>query len=158
MPASKIPFLIKHVALAIYESGDVIGSTPTQKITGALDIARHRLVEYGFLYQGSETGPVEDIKLTAKGKASEQKHKVHGPKAKNLKFDTLYALIASAHEDEEANTAGDDPSDAEFSVSPTARKQRIQARHARAAKSRAKPRKSVRAPKRVRRIKNARRA
>lgn len=157
MPASKIPFLVKHVALAIYESGDVKGSTPTQKITGAMDIARHRLVEYGFLYPGSQTGPVENMKLTAKGLERERKHKYHGPKTKNQKFDKLYELISPAQEEAEEDMVGDDPREVEFGSHPQVRSRRTQARHAHAAKSMAKPRTKVRVPKRVRRAKNARR-
>jgi len=157
--ATLVPFLVKHVAMAIYESGDVHGKSPTQKITGALDIARHRLVEYGFLRKGSETGPVEEIRLTVKGLKREQKHKYHGPKTKNQKFDRLFDLIADAHDSDEDESTDDDPRDVKFHEDgPLHRKQRTQSRHAHAAKRAAKPRKRARVPPaRVRRVTKARR-
>lgn len=150
--ASVIPFLVKHVAIAIYESGDVHGSSPTQKITGAMDIARHRLVEYGFLRRGSEKGPVADIRLTPKGMQRELKHKYHGPRAKNLEFDRLFSLIEGAQEVEDA------PKDVEPENLESARLQRTrrkQTRHAFAAKSAAKPRRKAKVPVRVKKAKSA---
>lgn len=154
MAKINVPFLVKHVALAIYESGDVHGSSPTQKITGAMDIARHRLVEYGFLRKGSETGPVDNIKLTVKGMRGEQRHKYHGPRAKNEKFDKLYELIAEVDQTDEEDAEGIDPMLAEEN-SPADRKKVRQARHAAAARSAAGPRKSPRVPKRVKKAKAA---
>lgn len=152
MASNNVPFLVKHVALAIYESGDVHGSSPTQKITGAMDIARHRLVEYGFLRKGSETGPVEQIRLTTKGMQGEQKHRHHGPRSKNMKFDELYALIAVADNEGAEGAEGVDPSE---NLEHESHKERMQVRHAHVAKSASGPKKTSRVPKRVKKAKAA---
>lgn len=155
MAKNNVPFILKHVALAIYESGDVHGSSPTQKITGAMDIARHRLTEYGFFRKGSETGPIEKIKLTVKGMRGEQRHKYHGPRQKNEKFDALYSLIAEADNEEDDDTAGDPDMPDENFAGQDAREERKQVRHAHAARSAAGPKAKVRVPKRVKKAKAA---
>jgi hypothetical protein len=151
--AEKIPILVQHVALAIYESGDVSGS-PTLRMTGAMDIARHRLVEYGFLRLGSEKGSVDSIRLTAKGSRRDAHHRGHGGKEKYEKFAKLYALIAPAH-DTEADDQVDltEPAKADEGDTWAQRSAKTKARHARVAMRAASPRKRA---KRVRRAKSAR--
>ena len=154
MAKATVTFLIKHVALAIYESGDVKRTSKTQKITGAMDIARHRLVEYEFLRKGSEKGEISNVKLTPKGQVAERKHKHHGPAKKNQKFYRLYALIAGADEIENESPFENENEENSVDARPQ-RKQRIQTRHAHVAKSAAGPKKKIRVPKRVKRAKQA---
>jgi len=133
MAKATVPFLVKHVALAIYESGDVHGSSKVQKITGAMDIARHRLVEYGFLRRGSEKGAVDQIHLTPKGLERERKHKFHGPAAKNKKFDLLYGLISAVDEEGSTSPSENEDNEANSEDQVTPRRRRVQPRHARVA-------------------------
>ena len=94
-----IPVLVKHVALAIYESGDVHGEK-FKKIVTSLQIARGRLVEYGFLQPGSEHGPPDNIRMTVKGVRRNLKHVMEsGGKKKTHRWDRLYALISEGMED-----------------------------------------------------------
>lgn len=155
MAKATVPFLVKHVALAIYESGDVHGSSKVQKITGAMDIARHRLVEYGFLRRGSEKGGVDQIHLTPKGLDRERKHKHHGPAAKNKKFDQLYSLISGVDEESTENPVSNEENEENSVDTSIQRRRRVQTRHAQAAKSAAGPKKKVRVPKRVKKAKSA---
>lgn len=98
MAAQDIPFLVRHCAVAIYESGYGTGSRE-QKFWHCLEVARWRLVEYGFLRKGSQYGPPLNIKLTAKGKKRENQHKnEQGGADKNDKFQKLYARIESVVE------------------------------------------------------------
>lgn len=100
MSAADIPTIVKHMALAIYDSGwgGASPKTPTggqtTKIMQCLDAARWRLVEYGFLRHGSQHGPPSNITLTPKGKKRDYQHKRESDaKAKNGRFDKLYELI-----------------------------------------------------------------
>jgi hypothetical protein len=134
-----IPVLVKHCALAIYKSKYAQGSK-IQQIQQSFDIARSRLVEYGFLKKGSETGSPEDIKLTGKGHHRESKHRREvGGKKKTKAWDDLYALIQEEVEEE----PGDESADEE--VSPfggnkrAIRAQQKKKRLAKAARSAPKP-------------------
>lgn len=90
--------MVRHCALAIYESGYGSGSKE-QRFWHSLDVARWRLVEYGYLRKGSQYGPPANIILTGHGKSREAWHRREtGGSRKNQKFKYLYALIESAVE------------------------------------------------------------
>jgi hypothetical protein len=139
MAASDLPVLVKHCALAIYKSGDVRGSG-IEKTLGALDIARHRLTEYGFLKSGSEAGEPSKIRLTAKGLKAEARHlREVGSRPKTRAWDKLYRLTMVAEEEEAADGAMTDGPEAYIPPGPqgaAARKKQEQVRRARTAKRR----------------------
>lgn len=85
-----IPEFVKHVAMAIYESGDLSGSN-AKKFESSLNIARSRLVQYGYLMPGSQNGPVERIRLTSAGARKNAQHKTEGAAGlrKSKMFDSL---------------------------------------------------------------------
>lgn len=90
--------MVRHCALAIYESGYGTGSKE-QRFWHSLDVARWRLVEYGYLRKGSQYGPPSNITLTGHGKSRETWHmRETGGSRKNRKFKYLYALIETAVE------------------------------------------------------------
>lgn len=136
MAKAGIPTLVKHVALAIFKSGDLKGNK-FKKTQAAFDIARSRLVEYGYLKKGSEQGPPENIKLTGKGHKREGYHRNEGGegKSKTTEWDQLYSLIQETEEEapgeegvtEEAAPVGTPPRQV--------RKQQTKQRRARAARS-----------------------
>ena len=98
MAAQDIPYLVRHCAIAIYESGYASGSKE-QRFWWSLDVARWRLVEYGYLRKGSQYVPPSNIKMTAHGKSRETWHmREQGGAQKNRKFKYLYALIETAVE------------------------------------------------------------
>lgn len=98
MAAQDIPYLVRHCALAIYQSGYGNGSKE-QRFWHSLDVARWRLVEYGYLRKGSQYGPPKNIVLTAHGKSRETWHmREQGGAAKNRQFKYLYGLIETAVE------------------------------------------------------------
>ena len=140
MAADGIPVLVKHVALAVYKSGDVKGSNTLEKVLGAFDIARHRLTEYGFLKKGSEKGDPSKIKLTAKGHKAESKHRREvGGQVKTKEWDKLYSLIAEAEEEPEddGSMIGDNRlAGAVAGAGPQVRKKQEQVRRAKVAKRR----------------------
>jgi hypothetical protein len=91
MPTAHIPSILKHCVLAIYEDASIRG-TAKQRFRSALNIAQSRLVEYGFLTNGSETKPADKVVLTTRGLQRERLHAREGP-AKNKRFDALYKLV-----------------------------------------------------------------
>lgn len=98
MATKSIPNLVKHTALAIYNSGDISGGKK-EKFQSAWNIARSRLVEYGYLSKGSEDGPVEKIQLTSKGHQREAIHASEpGSKTKSMLFDQMYKWIETPDE------------------------------------------------------------
>jgi len=109
MPRNRVPVIVKHCTVAIFTEGRGIrGSTKSERFEGALQIARARLTEYGFLARGSETGDPNRITLTAKGRKREAVHKreVAG-KRKDALFDRMWKII----EDQELNETADDKTD-----------------------------------------------
>jgi hypothetical protein len=98
MSTADIPILVKHMALAIFKRNYVVG-TKVEQIMGCFDIARHQLVKFGMLREGSEIGGPESIKLTAKGRKKEALHKTErGGSRKTALFDKLYKLIKEVEE------------------------------------------------------------
>lgn len=105
MAQVNIPTLVKHVALAIYETGYIKGSKIT-RIVHSLNIARGRLVEYGFLMPGSQYGSPANIKLTTKGKKRNVKHQRElAGRHTTKQWDKLYALILEGMEEEDGDGA-----------------------------------------------------
>lgn len=100
--APTIPNLVKHCVVAIVKGGTVQGSLK-DKFLGAWNIARSRLVEYGFLRSGSETGPASKIKLTAKGEKREREHTSEG-RMKSRQFDQWWRELEI-----ESETPGSEP-------------------------------------------------
>lgn len=101
-----LPTLVKHTALAIYREGGLHYQW-REKFRRALDIARSRLVEYGYLREGSQEGPVENIVLTAKGMRQDQLHRrEHASHRKNRDFDRYYQHIEVAYREDTAKEPG----------------------------------------------------
>lgn len=157
MAEADIPILVKHVALAVYKSGDLKGNK-FQKVLAAFDIARSRLVEYGFLTKTSNLGGPDNIKLTGKGHKREAYHRHEGGlgKVKTRHWDDLYALIQEAVEEQ--------PGDGEMDEGATpvssprdARAQATKMRLAKAAQSAPKSPKRRTKKRRVTKAKKARR-
>jgi hypothetical protein len=99
MAVSDIPVLVKHCALAIFKSGDVVGDA-FKKTQDSFKIARHRLTEYGFLVEGSQLGGPENIRLTGKGHTAESRHRRESDNSSKVaQWDKLYALIQEDAED-----------------------------------------------------------
>ncbi len=121
MPSADYPHLIKHVALAIYNSKYVQGSKE-RKMIAALDIAISKLIEWGHLHPRSLYGP--PFLLTSKGRKRESVHNSENPR-KSEKFDRLYHRVEAAYEGREVKTEL-----AEDLNSRVARKQAAQARKA----------------------------
>jgi hypothetical protein len=92
--ANRVPVILKHTSLKIYEKGGIDGSTNRARFQSAWNIARARLTEYGFLTPGSQEGPASRIRLTARGRARTLEHARESSNAqKNKKFDELYEEI-----------------------------------------------------------------
>ncbi len=103
-PRNRVPNLVKHNTLAIYKKGKIEGSTNKERFRSAWNIARARLVEYGFLMKGSERGPHGRIKLTGKGRTRNQEHKSEkGVSAKSMLFDQMFEWI---RQDEQSGKDG----------------------------------------------------
>jgi hypothetical protein len=98
MAAKSVPNLVKHCTIAIWRDGGISGGKQ-ERFVSAWNIARSRLVEYGFLQKGSETGPAEKVKLTSKGSKRESFHsREPGGKTKSLLFDQMFRWIEVAEE------------------------------------------------------------
>lgn len=150
MPA-QMPVLVKHCALAIYKSGYCSGS-PVQKVQQALDIAVSRLVQYKFLWKNAGKVSPEKIKLTAKGRRAESKHrreKDGGPKT--TEWDSLYKLTKDEVEEEEGAGATSQAAGSAMEEPRSVLEQKRRRRLAKAARS------AARRPKKVSRVKKARR-
>jgi hypothetical protein len=97
---NRVPNIVKHTTLAIYGKGGIDGGTSKERFRSAWNIARSRLVEYGFLMKGSEKGPHGVIRLTAKGRKRNQEHKSErGVAIKSMNFDKMFEWIR--HDEEE---------------------------------------------------------
>lgn len=93
MPANfEIPEVLKHMAVAIYGSRDLRRSGIVG-FRAAIDAARHRLFEYGFLTP--KNGPLDKIRLTQKGKEAEKRHLMEGGKGrmKSKLFDEMFSKL-----------------------------------------------------------------
>ena len=157
MAKADIPVLVKHVALALFKSGDVQGINKIQKIQASLEIARSRLVEYGFLTKTSTQGGPENIKLTGKGHKREAYHRHEGGKGaqKTKEWNALYVVIQEGEEEQPGDGEMDE---AGTPVSPprATRKVETKRRHAKAAKSAPRPKRRTKKV-RMKRTKKARR-
>lgn len=152
MAEADIPVLVKHMALAIYESGDIPGPK-LQVIQRSLLIARHRLVQYGFLLPGSEVGGTENIRMTGKGL---QRNAVHirelGSKGTTKRWDQLYELIAEEEGADEDIDGDGSMTPGVLPVASSVRAVRDEQRRVRQAKAaRTGPRTKRRRPRRVKR-------
>lgn len=153
MPAKQIPVLVKHCALAIYKSGDIAG-TGAVKVQGALNVAVSRLTEYGFLWKNSGKVSPEKIKLTAKGMRAEARHRREkNAKVKTDQWNDLYRLIQEEAEEDVGAGATSQESGSGSAEPHEVRSQQQRRRQAKTARS-ASPR---RKPKRVKRAKQAKR-
>jgi hypothetical protein len=152
MPAKQMPVLVKHCALAIYESGYCSGS-PVEKVQQALDIAIGRLIQYGFLWKNAGKVAPEKINLTTKGRKAEARHRREGDgKTKTDKWNALYKLIQEEAEEDEGAGSTSQEAKSPLVEPRESRPQQRRRRLAKAARSAAR-----RKPKRVRRAKRARR-
>lgn len=98
MPSAEVPHLVKHNTLAIWRNGGIPGGSK-ERFVAAWNIARARLVQYGFLAKGSESGKARDIKLTAKGTARNRVHaRESDGKAKSALFDEMFRWIEIAED------------------------------------------------------------
>jgi hypothetical protein len=88
-----IPYILRHCTIAVFGRADTKG-TGAARFKNAWNIARWALTAQGYLSPGSDTGPVDSIRLTSKGSLREQKHRREG-RAKNELFDELYATLAA---------------------------------------------------------------
>lgn len=79
-----IPTMIKHATMAILEDKKIKGS-PKVRFLAALEIAKSRFKEYGFLRQ-TAAGPVP----TGRGLLREVRHRLDGKFLVSRKFDVLY--------------------------------------------------------------------
>lgn len=152
MGAKQMPVLVKHCALAIYKSGYCSG-TEVEKVQQALDIAVSRLVQYGFLWKNAGKVTPEKIKLRAKGKKAESRHrreKDGGLKTKQ--WNDLYKLIQEEAEEDEGAGATSEDAEPETMEPVESRPLQRRRRLAKVARSSAR-----RKPKRVKRAKQAKR-
>ena len=74
MAASDVPALVKHTTMAIYEK--IKGQPEKERAVSAWNIARARLVEYGYLTKGSESAKSTGVRLTSKGILRNRKHRL----------------------------------------------------------------------------------
>lgn len=136
MPASDVPILVRHMAVAIYKTGYGEGSQ-TQRFWHCFDAARWRCVEYGLLRNGAQVGLPSEMKLTSKGQARCVLHEREGDKrTKDDLFETLYALI----ETEVEKPDGGDRPPTVVGKTPQAYRAKQQAREAEAAAATPRPR------------------
>lgn len=96
MPAAEVPHLVKHNTIAIWRTGGLSGGHK-ERFVSAWNIARARLVQYGFLSKGSEKGKAADIKLTSKGAKRNREHAREADgKEKSALFDQMFRWIEIA--------------------------------------------------------------
>lgn len=98
MPTSDVPHLLKHCTIAIWRDGKISGGKQ-ERFVSAWNIARSRLVEYGYLTKGSETGTTARIHLTSKGVQRESFHsREPGGKTKSMLFDQMFRWVEVAQD------------------------------------------------------------
>lgn len=88
MSASNVPAIVKHAVVAIH--GKLTGQAAKERAISAWNIARARLVEYGYLTKGSENASSEGITLTPKGTLRNRKHRLE---AKNPAVDQEFSAL-----------------------------------------------------------------
>lgn len=94
MARNRVPNLVKHCTLKIYQKGGIDGSTKKERFQSAWNIARARLAEYGYVVEGTQTGPAGRLLLTPKGRARNNDHRSErGGGAKSRMFDDLFEWI-----------------------------------------------------------------
>lgn len=94
MPKNRVPLLVKHMTMAIFEKGGIEGGTQKEKFISAWNIARARLTQYGMLAHGSDKGPASNISLTGKGTKREVVHQREtGRSNKEQMFDRLFSVL-----------------------------------------------------------------
>lgn len=62
-----VPLFVKEVTKAIFDGDHGKSMIGLSGFRSALNIARFRLTQYGFLSGGSEVGPANAVRMTAKG-------------------------------------------------------------------------------------------
>lgn len=86
----KYPLLFKHMALAIYKSGDLHGGAK-EVFESALQITLSRLAQYRLIAEYSTLG---NIVLTSTGRTREAVHRGESDKnPKTMLFDKLYSTL-----------------------------------------------------------------
>ena len=85
-PASRLPALLRHMTMAIFEN---LSGSQRKRFLSAFEISRSRLTEWGYLTPPSKSGPLEGITLTSKGIKQNRKHLNEGRK-KNMAFEQYY--------------------------------------------------------------------
>jgi hypothetical protein len=97
-PASRLPALLKHMTLAIFKKKK---GQEKQRFLEAFEIARHQLVQYGYLTAVSKSGPLKMIKLTGKGIKKSAEHDRESA-AKERAFAQLYEQYRASLEVQES--------------------------------------------------------
>lgn len=98
MAAEKIPQLLQHMTLAIYESDWGSGSRE-QRFFHAFRAAVGNLVKNGYLEKTSLHAPASGVVLTTKGKQREVDHRREaGAAVKSRRFEMLYVLVEAVLE------------------------------------------------------------
>jgi hypothetical protein len=93
---ANIPAILKHMALAIWTDGSL--GRGVAGLKAAWLVACARLVEYGYLAAGAESGSLERIRLTVQGVSQNRKHLREGT-SKNRRFDQIFDVILSTQAD-----------------------------------------------------------
>jgi hypothetical protein len=99
MTSGQIPRYVKHVTMAILRDRRV------RSFEDALDVARARLVQLGYLAAGSDKGEPSNMKLTSAG-AKKNREFGRRPMRKLLEFDKLYMKSKWAGSDLSMREAG----------------------------------------------------
>jgi len=100
MALKNVPLILKHCTVAIFKGPHGPSGSTRKKFKESYAIARSRLTEYGFLAPGSEDGPSDNIRLTAKGQQREGFHKREGA-WKNAVFNSFFEWIEVKEEEDE---------------------------------------------------------
>lgn len=95
-----IPTMIKHATMAILEDKKIKGS-PKTRFIAALEIAKSRFKEYGFVRE-SPVGPVP----TGRGLLREVRHRLDGKFLVSRKFDVLYKKFVAPPPDKAQEKRG----------------------------------------------------
>jgi hypothetical protein len=89
------PLLFKHMVLAIYKGGRVVG-TPKQRMADSIEIALSQLKKYEYITEDSSKSR---ITLTTKGVKKNQTHLKEADKNPKTKlFDSLYTQLVSENQ------------------------------------------------------------
>jgi len=86
MARNTVPVIVKHMTVAIMKKG--------YSFDVALEIARARLMEWGYLHRGADQGDANSIRLTSKGVKKNQTHlRESGGLRKSMTFDKLFESV-----------------------------------------------------------------